>query len=85
MEAAETKTHREIHSLWGVFATTHRIVLVHLILFFSGVCILAATIGDANANAKNAQSSQTDTSSLAGFCLIEALHGFTTGSMKIEN
>lgn len=86
LEAAETKTHREIHSLWGVFATTHRIVLVHLILFFSGVWILAAIIGDANANAKNAQSSQTDTScSLAGFCLIEALHSFTTGSMKIEN
>lgn len=51
LEAAETKTHREIHSLWGVFATTHRIVLVHLILFFSGVCILVA-IGDANANEK---------------------------------
>lgn len=41
LEAAETKTHREIHSLWGVFATTHRIVLVHLILFFSGVCAVA--------------------------------------------
>ena len=82
LEAAETKTHREIHSLWGVFATTHRIVLVHLILFFSGVWILAAIIGDANANAKNAQSSRL---TLAGFCLIEALHSFTTGSMKIEN
>eukprot|EP00913_Durusdinium_trenchii_P035902 g33594.t1 len=44
LEAAETKTHREIHSLWGVFATTHRIVLLHLILFFSGVCAVA---GDA--------------------------------------
>lgn len=42
LEAAETKTHREIHSLWGVFATTHRIVLLHLILFFSGVCALNA-------------------------------------------
>ena len=41
LEAAETKTHREIHSLWGVFATTHRIVLVHLVLFFSGVWDLA--------------------------------------------
>ena len=38
LEAAETKTHREIHSLWGVFAATHRVVLLHLILFFTGVC-----------------------------------------------
>ena len=38
LEAAETKTHREIHSLWGVFAATHRVVLLHLVLFFAGVC-----------------------------------------------
>ncbi|CAE8594116.1 unnamed protein product [Polarella glacialis] len=37
----QTKTHREVHSLWGVFATTHRIWLVHGILFFTGVCIVA--------------------------------------------
>lgn len=41
LEAAETKTHREIHSLWGVFAATHRVVLLHLVLFFAGVCAVA--------------------------------------------
>eukprot|EP00933_Yihiella_yeosuensis_P040353 TRINITY_DN34639_c0_g1_i1.p1 TRINITY_DN34639_c0_g1~~TRINITY_DN34639_c0_g1_i1.p1 ORF type:complete len:1965 (+),score=368.55 TRINITY_DN34639_c0_g1_i1:571-5895(+) len=38
LEAAETKTHREVHSLWGAFATTHRVWLLHLVLFFAGVC-----------------------------------------------
>jgi len=41
LEAAATKTHREVHSLWGVFASTHRILLLHAILFFSGVCAVA--------------------------------------------
>ncbi|CAJ1416044.1 unnamed protein product [Effrenium voratum] len=47
LEAAETKTHREIHSLWGVFASTHRIVLLHLVLFFAGVCTVT---GDPDPN-----------------------------------
>ena len=28
------KTHRELHSWWGVFAGTHRIWFLHLLLFF---------------------------------------------------
>jgi len=39
--AAATKTHREVHSLWGVFASTHRIWLLHSLLFFLGACIVA--------------------------------------------
>jgi hypothetical protein len=35
------KTHREVHSLWGVFAATHRIVLLHMVLFFTGVVLMA--------------------------------------------
>ena len=27
------KTHREVHSLWGVFAMVHRVLLAHSILF----------------------------------------------------
>ncbi|CAE8697970.1 unnamed protein product [Polarella glacialis] len=44
LEAAETKTHRELHSLWGVFASTHRIWLLHAVLFFAGICTVT---GDA--------------------------------------
>jgi len=40
LDAAETKTHREVHSLWGVFASTHRIWLVHAILFFLGIIMV---------------------------------------------
>jgi len=36
LQAAEVKTHRELHSLWGVFATTHRVWLVHAVLFLCG-------------------------------------------------
>eukprot|EP00931_Biecheleriopsis_adriatica_P039465 TRINITY_DN22569_c0_g2_i1.p1 TRINITY_DN22569_c0_g2~~TRINITY_DN22569_c0_g2_i1.p1 ORF type:complete len:2009 (+),score=358.66 TRINITY_DN22569_c0_g2_i1:92-6118(+) len=43
LEAAQTKTHRELHSLWGVFATTHRIWLLHALLFLAGV---VAVTGD---------------------------------------
>jgi len=44
LDAAETKTHREIHSLWGVFASTHRVWLLHWVMFLAGVCLVA---GDA--------------------------------------
>jgi hypothetical protein len=36
--ASRMKTHRELHSLWGVFAATHRIWLLHAVLFLCGVC-----------------------------------------------
>ncbi|CAJ1419139.1 unnamed protein product [Effrenium voratum] len=29
----DTKTHRELHSFWGVFAATHRLWFLHLLLF----------------------------------------------------
>eukprot|EP00928_Gymnodinium_smaydae_P034316 TRINITY_DN24351_c0_g1_i1.p1 TRINITY_DN24351_c0_g1~~TRINITY_DN24351_c0_g1_i1.p1 ORF type:complete len:1914 (-),score=312.77 TRINITY_DN24351_c0_g1_i1:172-5913(-) len=38
---SSTKTHREVHSLWGVFAATHRIVLLHLIMFCTGVVFMS--------------------------------------------
>jgi len=38
LDAKETKTHRELHSMWGVFASTHRIWLVHTVVFFCAVC-----------------------------------------------
>ncbi|CAE8613004.1 unnamed protein product [Polarella glacialis] len=41
LDCFETKTHREVHSLWGVFATTHRVWLVHAILFFVGICTVS--------------------------------------------
>jgi hypothetical protein len=41
LRAAETKTHREIHSMWGVFAATHRIWLLHVALFFFTVCLVS--------------------------------------------
>lgn len=37
----KTKTHREMHSLWGVFGTTHRVWLVHMVLFVFGVIAAA--------------------------------------------
>lgn len=37
----QTKTHREVHSLWGVFASTHRIVLLHMLMFFTGIVLMA--------------------------------------------
>jgi len=39
--AEATKTHREVHSLWGVFATVHRVLLVHTILFALARCIVS--------------------------------------------
>jgi hypothetical protein len=41
LKAEATKTHREIHSLWGLFAATHRIWLLHAVLFFATACIVA--------------------------------------------
>eukprot|EP00931_Biecheleriopsis_adriatica_P013175 TRINITY_DN11451_c1_g1_i1.p1 TRINITY_DN11451_c1_g1~~TRINITY_DN11451_c1_g1_i1.p1 ORF type:complete len:1910 (-),score=325.40 TRINITY_DN11451_c1_g1_i1:23-5515(-) len=41
LDSRRTKTHREVHSLWGVFASTHRIWLVHGLLFFTAVCIIS--------------------------------------------
>jgi len=29
----KTKTHREVHSIWGLYASTHRVWLVHALLF----------------------------------------------------
>ena len=33
LAANMVKTHREVHSLWGVFASCHRVVLLHAVLF----------------------------------------------------
>ncbi|CAE8598390.1 unnamed protein product, partial [Polarella glacialis] len=33
LAAKRTKTHREVHSLWGVYASIHRVVLLHVVLF----------------------------------------------------
>ncbi|CAJ1393426.1 unnamed protein product [Effrenium voratum] len=41
LTSQKMKTHREVHSLWGVFASTHRIWLVHALLFFGAVCVVA--------------------------------------------
>eukprot|EP00434_Breviolum_minutum_P031555 symbB.v1.2.027900.t1/scaffold2896.1/size67727/2 len=41
LSSQKTKTHREVHSFWGVFATTHRIWLLHSLLFFAALCTVA--------------------------------------------
>lgn len=41
LSSVKTKTHREIHSLWGVFASTHRVWLLHVVLFLCSVCLVA--------------------------------------------
>ena len=41
LQRFEMKTHREVHSLWGVFAATHRVWLVHALLFVCGVVATA--------------------------------------------
>eukprot|EP00928_Gymnodinium_smaydae_P041493 TRINITY_DN28077_c0_g4_i1.p1 TRINITY_DN28077_c0_g4~~TRINITY_DN28077_c0_g4_i1.p1 ORF type:complete len:1952 (-),score=281.40 TRINITY_DN28077_c0_g4_i1:28-5328(-) len=38
---SRVKTHREVHSLWGVFAATHRIVLLHVLMFMSGIFMMS--------------------------------------------
>eukprot|EP00435_Cladocopium_sp_Y103_P005667 s2718_g1.t2 len=38
---AKVKTHRELHSWWGVFAATHRLWFLHLLLFL--LCIFWAS------------------------------------------
>eukprot|EP00927_Polykrikos_kofoidii_P034211 TRINITY_DN29045_c0_g2_i2.p1 TRINITY_DN29045_c0_g2~~TRINITY_DN29045_c0_g2_i2.p1 ORF type:complete len:1616 (-),score=185.82 TRINITY_DN29045_c0_g2_i2:54-4793(-) len=41
LDGTKTKTHREIHSLWGVFAAVHRVVFLHAILFFLTLFVAA--------------------------------------------
>lgn len=41
LSSQKTKSHREVHSFWGVFATTHRIWLLHSLLFFAALCVVA--------------------------------------------
>jgi hypothetical protein len=41
LDASEVKSHREVHSLWGLFAATHRIWLLHAVLFLSCICVIA--------------------------------------------
>eukprot|EP00434_Breviolum_minutum_P020289 symbB.v1.2.017892.t1/scaffold1405.1/size120932/6 len=36
-----TKTHREVHSMWGFLASTHRVWLVHGLLFTLGLTLVA--------------------------------------------
>ena len=38
---AKVKTHRELHSWWGVFAATHRLWFLHLLLFL--LCMFAVS------------------------------------------
>lgn len=35
LAANMVKTHREVHSLWGVFASIHRVILLHAVLFLA--------------------------------------------------
>jgi len=39
LQARATKTHNELHSLWGVFASTHRVCLLHMVLFAVSLCV----------------------------------------------
>jgi len=41
LDRFETKTYREVHSLWGVWASSHRVWLTHLVIFLLGVCTVA--------------------------------------------
>jgi len=42
LDRFETKTHREVHSLWGFLASTHRVWLVHMLLFTTGLTLTIA-------------------------------------------
>ncbi|CAE7411692.1 FKS1 [Symbiodinium natans] len=42
LDRFETKTHREVHSLWGFLASTHRVWLVHMLLFAVGLTLTIA-------------------------------------------
>jgi len=41
LQACATKTHNELHSLWGVFAATHRVSLLHMLLFAVSLCVVS--------------------------------------------
>ncbi|CAJ1360847.1 unnamed protein product [Effrenium voratum] len=44
LAANMVKTHREVHSLAGVFASIHRVVLLHMVLFVMLLLIASARI-----------------------------------------
>jgi len=41
LQARTAKTHNELHSLWGVFASTHRVCLLHEVMFLLSLCAVA--------------------------------------------
>jgi len=43
LKGSQIKTHREVHSMIGVFAATHRVWLLHAVLFCLAVCV---AVGD---------------------------------------
>jgi len=43
LRSSQSKTHREIHSLWGFFASSHRIWTIHILMFFGALIFV---VGD---------------------------------------
>lgn len=70
----ETKTHREVHSLWGVFASTHRVWLLHAAMFGAGLCLIS---GDPQHIADGAVLLQGNTAAVrfAAIGLLVPAHG----------
>jgi 1,3-beta-glucan synthase len=73
LQAAKVKSHRELHSLWGVFATTHRLWLLHVLLFLSCSVFVA---GDAPKTLEGELPllGQGLASRLSAVCLVVPLH-----------
>jgi len=75
LAASGVKTHREVHSLWGVFASIHRVVLLHAVLFV--LLLLMATENEVPAmSTSGTVLGKTRATRFAVLGLLVPLHGF---------
>lgn len=81
LRATDTKTHREVHSFWGVFAATHRVWLAHAVLFFAGTCAVAQNSQPWQRNLDPVLSSWARFASVG---LIVPFHGLVWGFAKTQ-
>ncbi|CAE7591702.1 FKS1 [Symbiodinium natans] len=75
LAASGVKTHREVHSLWGVFASIHRVVLLHAVLFL--FLLLMASENEVPAmSTSGTVLGKTRATRFAVLGLLVPLHGF---------
>lgn len=68
---AGAKTHREVHSIWGVFVTTHRVWFIHLILYVLAVWWVSDPSNPSGkAQGQHAVTGDTGAVRLASACLV---------------